>query len=110
VAARGPHAPPPVKTGKLVDRDRLLLLFLFVPAVHLPVTCKASQQHKQYFTFVFLFLLDLPSSPFVNAFFFWVQRRHCLLPSGWLQIGEVVVAGGGSARAMRRLGEINSRD
>jgi hypothetical protein len=89
-----------------VDRDRLLILFPFVPVVHLPVTCKATQQHKQYFTFVFLFLLDVPSSPCVNAFFFWVQRCHCLLPSGWLQIGEeAVVAGGVSAHATMRLGE-----
>jgi hypothetical protein len=103
--ARGPHAPPPAKTSKLVDQDRLLLLFLFVPAVHLPITCKATQQHKQYFTFVFLFLLDLPSSPFVNAFFFWVQCRHCLLPFRWLQIEEEAVAGGASAYATMRLRE-----
>jgi hypothetical protein len=37
-----------VKTSRLVDRDRLLLLFPSVPAVHLPVTCKAKQQHKQF--------------------------------------------------------------
>jgi len=37
-----------VKTSKLVDRDRLLLLFSSVPAVHLPVTCKVNQQHKQF--------------------------------------------------------------
>jgi len=49
------HVPSLAKTSKLVDRDRLLLLFPFIPAVHLPVTCKATQQHKQYFTFVFLF-------------------------------------------------------
>jgi hypothetical protein len=42
------HTPPPVKTNKLVDRDRLLLLFSSVPAVHLPVTCKVNQQHKQF--------------------------------------------------------------
>jgi hypothetical protein len=51
------------------------------------------------------FLLDLPLSPSINAFFFWVQRRHCLLPSGWLQIGEeAVVAGGALAHATMRLG------
>jgi len=50
-AAREPHAPRhwrPVKTSRLVDRDRLLLLFPSVPTVHLPVTCKVNQQHKQF--------------------------------------------------------------
>jgi hypothetical protein len=50
-AAHEPHAPRhwrPVKTSKLVHRDRLLLLFPSVPAVHLLVTCKANQQHKQF--------------------------------------------------------------
>ena len=38
------HMLSPAKTSKLVDRDRLLLLFPFVPAVD---PCKATQQHKQ---------------------------------------------------------------
>jgi hypothetical protein len=42
-----------------------------------------------------LFLLDLPLSPFINPFFFWVQRRHCLLPSEWLKMGEDVVVASG---------------
>jgi len=50
-----------------------------------------------------LFLLDLPLSP-LNPFFFWVQRRHCLLPFEWLKKGEeVVVASGVFAHAMMRL-------
>jgi len=47
-----------------------------------------------------LFLLDLPLSPSVNPFFFWVQRHHCLLPSEWLKMGEeAVVVGGVSEHA-----------
>jgi len=89
--------PSPAKTSKLVDRDRLLLLFPLVPAVDLPVTCKATQQTQAVdFTFVSpFFLLDLPLSPSVNPFFFWVQRHHCLLPSEWLKMGEEAVAVGG---------------
>jgi hypothetical protein len=46
----------PAKTSKLVDRDRLLLLFPLVLAVDLPVTCKATQQTEAVgFTFVFPF-------------------------------------------------------
>jgi len=33
---------------KPVDRERLLLPCLPSPAVHLPITCKATQQHKQF--------------------------------------------------------------
>jgi hypothetical protein len=54
--------PPPAKNSSLVDRDRLLLLFLSVPAVHLPVTCKATQQLNQ---FPVLLFSDLPR-PFLD--------------------------------------------
>ena len=67
--------PPPAKTSKLVDRDHLLLLLPPVPVVHLPVTCKATQQHKQ---FPVLFFLDLPR-PFLDMFhrrsFFGLRLR-----------------------------------
>jgi hypothetical protein len=51
------HVLPPAKNSSLVDRDRILLLFPSVPAVHLPVTCKATQQLKQ---FPILLFSDLP--------------------------------------------------
>ena len=72
------HAPQPMKTSNLVDRDRLLLLFPSVPAVHLPVTCTRSK-NTQTQQMAVNFNLFLPCRSVLGSVFYLLCCRSVCL-------------------------------